>query len=326
MATKFNDILNKDIWTGDEVGKMVVFSLIDSYKQTLNGVKIPKELFSVELLNKMLSLLNDSEQTIRYHRYVGLNHWIMQFAAIANTNLIEASGRLGHIMSIISVAAAIENHHLFIEKAPIIMTQKQYDETSEHEKNKAKNGIAIIRHEDINNSSIVDKNGYYINSEFSNIGIICGLEQFTKLNDDYMNHIELIQDDREVILDDYYSVLGYNTAIELIAEYIDMPEFLIFKANDSFLSNKIEKINNLIETLKFDIENIEYNHKQNNHLKSVKLKVIEDYFQPIDWKSLKIPAKAINKAKSMLTDNMKAFEAQDAIFYNTLATRGFING
>lgn len=126
-----NKLLKKKGWTGDEIGKALVLSLIDSYKQTSRGVSQPKELFSAEQFEKMLLSIKDANQAIRYNRYLGLQSWLMQYQAVANAYFQRLQGDVSSLLTTYSTARAAEDISKYIESLPAIMTQKQYDETRE---------------------------------------------------------------------------------------------------------------------------------------------------------------------------------------------------
>ena len=123
-----NKLLKKKGWTGDEVGKALVLSLIDAFKQSLAGVSAPKELFSSAQLKTMVMSLKDKQQGIRYNRYLGLQSWLMQYQAVANAHYQRLQGDITSLISLYSTARAAEETSKHIESLPAIMTQQQYDE------------------------------------------------------------------------------------------------------------------------------------------------------------------------------------------------------
>jgi hypothetical protein len=112
--------------------------------------------------------------------------------------------------------------------------------------------------------------------------------------------------------------MGYDKAIELIAEFLDLPDFNIFKVGHERIARRIESYNGLIYSLFTQIFHTNYSDKD---AKATKLQVLKDYLQPLDCESLSIPDKAIARAKSMLEDDMRAFAMQDGVFITILTTR-----
>lgn len=62
MNTDIKKLLNKKGWTGREVGRAVLMSITDAYKQSLLGNPDPKPLFSQAQLNKMVRSITDSRE------------------------------------------------------------------------------------------------------------------------------------------------------------------------------------------------------------------------------------------------------------------------
>lgn len=180
------------------------------------------------------------------------------------------------------------------------------------------NGIAILRPSDIlGRSPRIDENGYYIEPRIERRLLSkFGLERYTPANADYLEDIEKLDRDRSDLERSLYYLKGYNKAVDLIAEYIEIPEFTIFKGDSDNYDGRIEAINNFVVLLYERISELEYKDKE---AQETNLQVLRDYFYPLKSKELTIPESAIEKARAMLTDNMKAFEAQNGVFINTLA-------
>lgn len=180
------------------------------------------------------------------------------------------------------------------------------------------NGIAILRPSDLlNKSPRIDESGYCAEPEnVKGLITVTGLEQFTPLNEeDYESNIEQLQISRKLIEEGYYFLLGYEKAIDLIAERIGLPDFRLFKLDSAPVLEKIEALNNLFFTLYSQIKRTDYIDKA---AKEQKLQVLHNYFQPLKGKEFVIPKTAITKAKKLLK-NMEAFRVQDNVFLGILA-------
>lgn len=567
MATSIKALLNKKGWTGDEVGKAIIFSLIDAYKQTLDGVEKPTELFSPIQLKTMVNSLTNKEQGKRYNRYVGLNNWVSQNNAIALSYYEQARGEINRLLGIISTAHATEDEYRYAERLPAIMTKKQYDEIRaqrieeqladetghgvfalvlravthfvsllqhdpqcenplrplrasyqreqissprllerynhvmqkgyyaladgrrsdqmsakawqeavstiappkdpeerqdasyyrdrfygrspsgiavrrevekanaifrggaeespytwhayaeppigatkwdilaseklldfycgdgeptlariedfqsefpalfdavvseidrqffaggngianlplrqwetttftpralydmdfygfrerieadesifQQNKQARMNGIALLRPSDIqSNRAATDERGYYAEpARKNNMSILCGLEQFTPMNKEYIACIETLETAKTTIENGFYFLMGYDKAIELIADYIDIQDFLIFKIGKEPIADRVEAMNGLVAMLYKQIKETAY---QDETAKETKLKVLRNYFQPIKLSEFSIPEKAVEQARALLIDNMRAFEVQDNVFLSLLTTK-----
>lgn len=491
MLDSIQLLLEKKNWTGDDVGKAIIYSAIDSYGQTLQGEANPRELFSSGRLRQMVSAIKGQDQLRRYNRYVGLNNWLAQYHAVALAYYQQVDGEINRLLGIVATAAAVEDEYKYIERLPVIMTQKQYDEIKarrieeqlrldgqqsvfaligsavsyfidrlrrepkkpnpvrrikkiyqgervksvrvlramekgedgevskwdalaigdlfecypamlgesgdveeadyiaqaedfkaefpelldavakeidrrffeglegvaelpikkwrsvsftvrelydldffglreriesdtavfDGDKRILMNGVAILKPSGLfsgtfEESPLIDERGHYVEPErLSGLGAVCGLEQFTAANEEYRENIERLERGRSIIEDGYYYLLGYDRAIDLIAGYIGIQEFTVFKMGPETIAGRIEALNNLTALMYARAQRADYGGPD------AKLDVLREYFRPIRWSEFAIPEDAVAQARELLNDNMKAFEAQDGVFINLLATR-----
>jgi hypothetical protein len=180
------------------------------------------------------------------------------------------------------------------------------------------NGIAILRPSDLlDKSPRIDENGYYTEPEKNAFSSAAGLERFTPLNaEKYLSEIEQLEQSKKLIEKCYYFLLGYGKAIELIAGYIDLPDFTVFKINAAPVLECIEALNNLVFMLYKQIKDTDY---IDDAAKEQKLQVLHDYFQPIKAAELAIPEDAVEEATARL-QGMEAFRKQDGVFLRILTT------
>jgi hypothetical protein len=123
--------------------------------------------------------------------------------------------------------------------------------------------------------------------------------------------VRLLEDIRANIEESLYWISGFNKAIELIAESISLPDFNIFMVNISNSKARIRALNSLIALFYSDITATE----------EAKLQVLKDYFYPFKEEADPIPESATEKARALLNDNLRAFEAQDGAFTRLLTER-----
>lgn len=170
------------------------------------------------------------------------------------------------------------------------------------------NGIAILRASDLlGKSSRIDEQGYYTEPEIKNILYSVSLEAFFTEAEDYADNIEMVESSRELLLDSYYFLMGYNFAIDTIARHYSVKELEVFKIDLKSLNIKIDALNALIPLLYRRIKDTDYIDKE---LKAKKLQVLRDIFPPVDYKALEIPAENIEEANELLED-FKAFKQAD---------------
>lgn len=181
------------------------------------------------------------------------------------------------------------------------------------------NGVAIVRPSDLlYKSRRIDEQGYYTEPEIQSSLKKFSLEAFFTEAEDYASNIEVMETSRETFLDSYYFIIGYNYTVDRIAAVYDVPELEVFKMSIEELSDRIDAFNALVPVLYSRIKYTDYSDKE---LQAKKLKVLKDYFQPVEYKALAIPEKNKKEIEELL-ENFKAFKPENADrFYNLLCTR-----
>lgn len=178
-----------------------------------------------------------------------------------------------------------------------------------------RNGVAVIKHAPaFGMEHNVDENGYYLPPDVQQSFSKHSLQSFFTEAEDFVETVEDVEDGREGLLDSYYLIKGYNTAIDLIAKRFDIPEIEVFKLNLQGIERRIEAYNELIPMLYTQIYDTDYEDKE---LKQRKLQVVKEYLTPIDYKSVTIPAENIEAAKALFED-FRAFresDIADLLFY-----------
>ena len=103
--------------------------------------------------------------------------------------------------------------------------------------------------------------------------------------------------------------MGYNTAIDMIASYYEVPELSAFKLNLEGITTKIDALNSIVPMLYMRIKDTQY---EDQELKERKLQVLKDFFPPLDYKSLAIPQENIDRVKQLFED-FQAFKGEESI-------------
>ena len=169
------------------------------------------------------------------------------------------------------------------------------------------NGIAVLKKDGLTKLN-VDENGYYKPPKIKETLAEHGLQGFFPESENYAFNVQDVEDGREILLESYYYVKGYNKALELIAKYFDIPDITIFKMDVEDIEGKIDAINALIPVLYRRIKNTAY---EDTELKQRKLQVLKDIFVEIDYKSLSIPAENIETIE-------KAFAESDFNYFRDM--------
>lgn len=165
------------------------------------------------------------------------------------------------------------------------------------------NGIAILQQGTFNGHTI-DDNGYY-----KAPNVLSGLTPlslgalFTDYPD-YASNAEEVETARENLIDSYYFMLGFNTAIDLIAQYYSVPQLEVFKFDTARMADRMGAFNTLTAMLYKEIKERDYEDKE---LQAKKLEVLKDFFYPIGYEELVVPQENIDKTIELFKDG-GAFE------------------
>lgn len=170
------------------------------------------------------------------------------------------------------------------------------------------NGIAILKPTSFSEKRL-DENGYYVPPQIRKTLNEHSLEAFFSDADGYADRADEIEEGREALLDSYYFIMGYNTAIDMIASFYEVPELSAFKLNLEGITTKIDALNSLVPMLYMRIKDTQY---EDQELKERKLQVLKDFFPPLDYKSLTIPQENIDRVKQLFED-FQAFKGEESI-------------
>lgn len=174
------------------------------------------------------------------------------------------------------------------------------------------NGVAVIRPSDFllkpingRNCAAIDENGYFIEPEgeglYSNI---FGLNAYLPDNPDSGEYILRIENSRAALEESLRYIIGFDTAIDLIAEEIGLPEYTIFKIDgNGHCLSRANALNGLFDLLYTHIEEIDYRDKER---KAAKLQALREVFYPIKTDELQITAEQKKEAAAML-EGLQAF-------------------
>ena len=177
------------------------------------------------------------------------------------------------------------------------------------------NGIAILRASDlIGKSPRIDERGYYVEPDIQHTLSNFTLEAFFPEAEDYADNIDIAETARQTLIESYYHLKGYNLTLELIARFYDVPEMTVFQMDIDGIEDKIRAFNELVPILYKKITDTDY---QDGELKAKKLQVLKDFFQPIDYEALTIPAENVEQAEELLRD-FAAFKPENADRFNSL--------
>lgn len=312
-------LLNKKGWTGRELGQIELANTAYMFSQQIQG-KDPTPLVTQGEFRKMLNTLKDPIQGGIYNNYIKIHEWLSIAYNITSGQEQQAQSNFKTLLNHITVAQALEKTYAYIDKLPVIMTEKQYkDYVEKHTEEDGQrrailNGIAILQQSTFN-SHTIDEKGYY---KAPNV-----LQGLTPLSlgalftdyPDYASTAEGVETARENLIDSYYFMLGFNMAIDLIAQYYNVPQLEVFKFDTARMADRMEAFNDLSDMMYKEIKERQHEDKE---LQAKKLKVLKDFFYPIGYEELVIPQENIDKTIELFKDG-GAFE--DAKITDLLCTR-----
>lgn len=172
------------------------------------------------------------------------------------------------------------------------------------------NGIAIYepcdfkKEEGHSPDSLQDERGYYKPPTITDTLTVIQLSDFFQESEEYAQAVENVETARANILDSYYFLMAHNRALDMIAEYFEVPRLEVFKFDLEGFATRIEAVTGMIFNLYTSIKGRDYEDKE---LKEKKLEVLRDIFFPINYKALKIPEEAEQAVLSAF-NGFKAFK------------------
>ena len=156
------------------------------------------------------------------------------------------------------------------------------------------NGVAVIRPSDFllkpingRTCAAIDENGYFVEPEGDTLySSAFGLDAYLPDNPESGENIIRIENSRAALEESLRYIIGFDTAIDLIADEIGLPEFTIFKIDGSGLClSRANALNGLFDLLYTHIEEIDYRDKER---KAAKLQALRDIFYPVKTDELQV--------------------------------------
>ncbi len=118
-------LLNKKGWTGRELGQIGLANMAYMFSQQIQG-KDPTPLVTQGEFRKMLNTLKDPIQGGIYNDYIKIHEWLSRAYNITSGQEQQAQSNFKTLLNHITVAQALEETYAYIDKLPVIMTEKQY--------------------------------------------------------------------------------------------------------------------------------------------------------------------------------------------------------
>ncbi|MCL2434419.1 MAG: hypothetical protein FWD16_07895, partial [Clostridia bacterium] len=106
----------------------------------------------------------------------------------------------------------------------------------------------------------------------------------------------------------YYFAVGYNRALDLLADHLKMPDVGLFRMDLADLSDRTAALDKLTAQLQ-------------GKLTGPALRALKKRFPPFRPETLVIPEANVEKAKALIEADMRAFRQQDGGFLDYLTAR-----
>lgn len=165
------------------------------------------------------------------------------------------------------------------------------------------NGIAILRSSNLWKSFRINDRDYYEPPQLEEQMRSLSLEAYFPEGEEQEKKRRGKKKEQDALAASYSVILGFNTALEMIAAEYDVPSILIFRINIEAMREDIEDMNQLIEKLASMLTDTPFGDSELNHKK---LGTLREVFPIFDTKAIQIPETNIAAAKELLKD-FKAF-------------------
>ncbi|MCL2433197.1 MAG: hypothetical protein FWD16_01575 [Clostridia bacterium] len=278
MATTLKGILKKDRWSGDEAGRILLYSLTDNFKRTQEG-KPPRPIVAPERMSAMVRGLRSAAEGGEYNRYLDLNNWLQKYYSVALLHCERF--KLAATRSLVTVTAALaaENHRIVMEQLTI-------------------------------NAGEADNQLSIVNCALS-IAVGCPL-----ISKDGALAVDIkAQSVNRAALDEaYYFAMGYNRALSLLAARLRMPDIAVLEMDLQDLTSRADALDKLTAELVLKIKQ----GAPEEDRRRAALRLIKKLFPPFDPAALTIPEPNITAAREMVEDDLRAFRSPDGGFMELL--------
>ena len=136
MASNINGLLSQKKWTGEEVGRALITHFIESYIELC--IPSQKPSLSVKDLERMKATLEQDHDRKAYNRYVRLYEAIVEAMNTAQTMEQQFYHGFYRLLNVVQGATSAAVAYQSVFDYPIIMTQKQYDESRKRAEDRAR--------------------------------------------------------------------------------------------------------------------------------------------------------------------------------------------
>ena len=283
MNSKIESLLSAESISGEELGIEIIKSDISKYSGNTNDV------LDQNTIDKLLQKITTVEDAETLECYIQLQEFVVRSQAMANAFNQQAQNGCCRLMMYMTQSQQVEHARKMIEDLPVIMTETQYSEMPAPGPIARLRGVAIIKNEFPCRPKCLDINDYFIKPEIDCFQEMMSLETIEKLKDKIKYFRE------ELLLDGLRKHLAYNELYRLIAERINIPDFVSFCIESDTITDQIDEMNDQRRDFEKELagEGEEYNNK---------MRILNEVFLYIDASDAYPSEKNINKVRKMLED------------------------
>lgn len=266
-----HNIIHKEQYTGKDIG---IITLYEKYRQMEKYKKDntnPEEI-NYEKANKEYERIKaEKPHFISVVGYESINQWLAKNYNYEMANIQQRTSKYNYIMSKAREIQLTENTLLFL--------------IDEEIKNKLMGRFDIYKKkfETLSLEKYISKDRTPETQEKL-------IEQ----------HIRNIKDGEENTLKSYYYLQCWNIAINLIAEFYNIPFIYILKYGYiKAIEKEYDEYNQLLKEIEKDIKELNLN----SNIREKKIKIFKDIFKPLKYEQYKVNPELIEKAREQFNYN-----------------------
>lgn len=305
FAPSLEQILRKHKPTLDDIGRLRIMDLCLEFQQHKDGVPLMerKPIITAERLQTLVSkafarTTPDSQEAMRYLHFVNLYQWTKLYNVTAMFMTARAFHDARFILFYVEESVTIENLYAHIQATQAILV-----------KNDEATGGEIMR--DYDEVCRVFNISHFLEPP-------AALHEYDPSNEDYMNEMERIGALYASIAQGYYYGKGFNIAVDLIGEYINVPEYSVAKIDLTNIETIVRMMNDTIEKSKNfmrDLSEIKLTPPTANRLRT-----LEEFFPTVNLDVLTPAPGTIDAARKYIQNNLMAFHDIDSTLSNILCS------
>lgn len=294
-------LLHQKTYTGKLLGQLEMVNALHIQAEGQRGVEDPKPLVEEAQFQQMLRTIWSRDEELRVYRgYLAIHEWFSVAYAMAEGQQQQAFLNLNGLSNGLVMASVGETLAEQVSALPVLMTKQQYAAAQVQKSTTAARPVAVLQ-EDAQQDADATEASLSGMKQIEGVLNVVSLRGFFPEVDpsNAQNKRNLHLHYRELLESSYYFLLGYNTALSLIAKMFDLEEMESAKISLEHFQLRVQDFNQMREMM------VSHLQRTSDADRQKKLAVMEEVFSPIDLETLQVPEAAIQKAR----EDMKDFKA-----------------